>query len=78
MSTVRWSGRNKATASGSSGGVFEAFAERLPLGTNLLSSLVRDESATTGGHPTAGTATLPDTPPDVMPDRLVRAVEDGL
>jgi nanoRNase/pAp phosphatase (c-di-AMP/oligoRNAs hydrolase) len=56
----------------------EAFAERLPLGTDLLPGLVRNESATAGGHPTAGTATLPNTSPEVMPDRLVRAVEDGL
>lgn len=56
----------------------EAFAERLPLGTDLLPGLVRDESASAGGHPTAGTAKLPETSPEVMPERLVRAVEDGL
>jgi phosphoesterase RecJ-like protein len=56
----------------------EAFAERLPLGPDLLPSLVRDESASAGGHPTAGTATLPTTSPDAMPTRLVRTVEDRL
>lgn len=56
----------------------ESFAARLPLGTDLLPGLVREKSAAAGGHPTAGTATLPDTSPEVMPDRLVRAVEDGL